>query len=64
MQIYTNIFFFNKKIREGHPAMVNVCFRPWWDGSGTSQSGVEWSHFNNHNESDKIKIKYKETRQW
>ena len=38
MQIYTNIFFFNKKIREGHPAMVNVCFRPWWDGS----QGWEW----------------------
>ena len=34
------------------------------DGSGTSQSGAEWSHFNNHNESDEIKIKYKETRQW
>ena len=33
------------------------------DGSGTSQSGAEWSHFNNHNESDEIKIKYKETRQ-
>ena len=34
------------------------------DGSGTSQSGAEWSHFNNHNESDEIKIKYEETRQW
>ena len=45
MQIYTNIYLFiylfilkKKKIRGGHPAMVNVCFCPWGDGS----QGWEW----------------------
>ena len=69
MQIYTNIFFFFFFKLGGTilPCSMYASVLGGMgarDGSGTSQSGAEWSHFNNHNESDEIKIKYEETRQW